>query len=162
MKYIDSYSLFESSQKFFGYSTAELLALYRADDSEFDETEGEIKNFAEGKIGELKKIQRRSKIALYRVVYIKNIEDLDKKKLGNHYVTDTGDFHAQMLDYLYRNAWKADKTLKEDDLYLIEIETPTSNIDYHETIRTNMKHPFESEITILNDKLVKVKKVSKF
>jgi hypothetical protein len=67
-----------------------------------------------------------------------------------------------MLDYLYQNARKLDKSLEEDDVYLIEVETPTSNIDYYETMRTFALHPFENEITIKNDKQVSFKSITNF
>jgi hypothetical protein len=45
---------------------------------------------------------------------------------------------------------------------LIEVETPTSNIDYYETMRTFALHPFENEVTIKNDKQVSFKNITNF
>lgn len=74
----------------------------------------------------------------------------------------TEDFHEEMLDYLYQNARKLDKNLEEDDVYLIKVETPTSNIDYYETMRTFVFHPWENEITIKDDTKVKLKNIINF
>jgi hypothetical protein len=66
------------------------------------------------------------------------------------------DFHEQMLDYLYYNAKRNDPSLNEDDVWVVEIETPTSNIDYSETILTYSLHPKEDEITIKDASNVKI------
>jgi hypothetical protein len=120
------------------------------------------KQFIKNKINELLKLQKQASITLYRVVYIKNPDKLNKTNFGHHYVSDTEDFHEEMLDYLYQNARKLDKSLDEEDVYLIEVETPTSNIDYYETMRTFALHPFENEITIKNDKQVSFKSITNF
>ena len=70
------------------------------------------------------------------------------KKLGHHYVYDIDDFHEEMLNYLYYNTKRKNPNLDEDDVWVVEIETPTSNIDYSETILTYSLHPKENEITI--------------
>lgn len=120
------------------------------------------KKFIKNKIYDLKTIQKQSSIILYRVVYIKNPDKLNKNNFGHHYVLSTEDFHEEMLDYLYQNARKLDKNLEEDDVYLIEVETPTSNIDYYETMRTFVLHPWENEITIKDDTKVKLKNITNF
>lgn len=139
----------------FGHKLSVLLDMI---DDQVDNPKVFIKN----KIKELTQLQKQSSITLYRVVYIKNPDKLNKTNFGHHYVSDTEDFHEEMLDYLYRNARKIDKTLDEEDLYLIEIETPTSNIDYYETMRTFALHPFENEVTIRNDKQVSFKNITNF
>ena len=120
------------------------------------------KQFIKNKINELLQLQKQASITLYRVVYIKNPDKLNKSNFGHHYVLDTEDFHEEMLDYLYQNARKLYKSLEEEDVYLIEVETPTSNIDYYETMRTFALHPFENEITIKNDKQVSFKSITNF
>jgi hypothetical protein len=120
------------------------------------------KQFIKNKINELLQLQKQASITLYRVVYIKNPDKLNKTNFGHHYVSDTEDFHEEMLDYLYQNARKLDKSLDEEDVYLVEVETPTSNIDYYETMRTFALHPFENEITIKNDKKVSFKSITNF
>lgn len=139
----------------FGHKLSVLLDMI---DDQVDNPKVFIKN----KIKELIELQKQSSITLYRVVYIKNPDKLNKTNFGHHYVSDTEDFHEEMLDYLYQNARKIDKTLDEEDLYLIEIETPTSNIDYYETMRTFALHPFENEVTIRNDKQVTFKNITNF
>ena len=139
----------------FGHKLEVLLDMIK---NEVDNPKQTIK----GKIKELIQLQKQSNITLYRVVYIKNPDMLNKNNFGHHYVSDTEDFHEEMLDYLYQNARKIDKNLEEEDVYLIEIETPTSNIDYYETMRTFALHPFENEVTIKNDTQVKLKSITNF
>ena len=139
----------------FGHKLSVLLDMI---DGQVDEPEQFIKN----KINELLQLQKQASITLYRVVYIKNPDKLDKTNFGHHYVSDTEDFHEEMLDYLYQNARKLDKSLDQEDAYLVEVETSTSNIDYYETMRTFALHPFENEITIENDKQVSLKSITNF
>jgi len=139
----------------FGHKLSVLLDMI---DGQVDKPKQIIKN----KINELLQLQKQTSITLYRVVYIKNPDKLNKTNFGHHYVSDTEDFHEEMLDYLYQNARKLDKSLEEEDVYLIEVETPTSNIDYYETMRTFALHPFENEITIKNDKQVSFKSIANF
>ena len=120
------------------------------------------KQFIKNKVKELIQLQKQPSITLYRVVYIKNPDKLNKNNFGHHYVSDTEDFHEEMLDYLYQNARKIDRTLDEEDAYLIEVETPTSNIDYYETMRTFALHPFENEVSVKNDTQIKLKSITNF
>ncbi len=139
----------------FGHKLSVLLDMI---DNQVDKPKQFIKN----KINELLQLQKQTSITLYRVVYIKNPDKLNKTNFGYHYVSDTEDFHEEMLDYLYQNARKLDKSLEEEDAYLIEVETPTSNIDYYETMRTFALHPFENEITVKNDKQISFKNITNF
>jgi hypothetical protein len=139
----------------FGHKLSVLLDM-------IDDQVDEPKKFIKNKINELLQLQKQASITLYRVVYIKNPDKLNKTNFGHHYVSDTEDFHEEMLDYLYQNARKLDKSLEEEDVYLIEVETPTSNIDYYETMRTFALHPFENEVTIKNDKQVSFKNITNF
>ncbi len=139
----------------FGHKLSVLLDM-------IDDQVDEPKQFIKNKINELLQLQKQTSITLYRVVYIKNPDKLNKTNFGHHYVSDTEDFHEEMLDYLYQNARKLDKSLDEEDVYLIEVETLTSNIDYYETMRTFALHPFENEITIKNDKQVSFKSITNF
>jgi hypothetical protein len=139
----------------FGHKLSVLLDM-------IDDQVDKPKQFIKNKINELLQLQKQTSITLYRVVYIKNPDKLNKTNFGHHYVSDTEDFHEEMLDYLYQNARKLDKSLDEEDVYLIEVETPTSNIDYYETMRTFALHPFENEITIKNDKQVNLKSITNF
>jgi hypothetical protein len=114
------------------------------------------------KIEFLKKIEKKNTIKLFRVVFSKSKQKINIKKLGNHYVYDIDDFHEQMLDYLYYNAKRKDPSIKQDDAWVVEIKTPTSNIDYSETILTYSLHPKEDEITIKDYSNVKLIDISKY
>jgi hypothetical protein len=139
----------------FGHKLSVLLHMI---DDQVDKPKQVIKN----KINELLKIKKQASVALYRVVYIKNPDKLSKTNFGHHYVSDIDVFQEEMLDYLYQNARELDKSLEEEDAYLIEVETPTSNIDYYETMKTFALHPFENEITIKDDKHVSFKNITNF
>lgn len=114
------------------------------------------------KIKHLNKIQKQKSIVLYRIVFVKNPDDINTSEFGHHYVDDISDFHEEMLDYLYSNARKVNPNIDEYDAYLVEIETPTHNIDYYETMRTYALHPLENEITISDDTDVVVKNITPY
>lgn len=118
--------------------------------------------FLKLKIKELKDIQKQKNIILYRVIYVDDPKKINKNKIGKHFVFSTEAFHEEMLDYLFNNARKINSNITEDDLYLIEVETATDNIDYHETMRTFVLHPWEDEITMKDDRNINIKNISKF
>jgi len=97
--------IIESEEKIFGHNYDDLL------DTIQDEVEyGEAEDILRGKIEELEKIQKENQINLYRVIFVIDKNNIDKNKLGHHYVPDPEDFHEQMIDYLFQNAKKKIKT----------------------------------------------------
>ena len=144
----------------FGHNYNELLGNITSSDSGLMYTDPE--DLLKQKIKFLKKIEKKNSIKLFRVVFSKSKKKINIKKLGHHYVYDIDDFHEQMLDYLYYNAKRKDSSLEEDDVWVVEIETPTSNIDYSETILTYSLHPKEDEITIKYPNNVKIINISKY
>lgn len=144
----------------FGHNYNELLDNITSSDSGLMYTKP--KELLDDKIKFLKKIEKKNSIKLFRVVFSKSKNKINIKKLGHHYVYDIDDFHEQMLDYLYYNAKRKDSSLDEDDVWVVEIETPTSNIDYSETILTYSLHPNEDEITIKNSNNLKIINISKY
>ena len=150
----------ETDNNIFGHNYNELLDNIKSSDSGLIYTDAE--ELLNDKIKFLKKIEKKNSIKLFRVVFSKSKKKINIKKLGHHYVYDIDDFHEQMLDYLYYNAKRKDSSLDEDDVWVVEIETPTNNIDYSETILTYSLHPNENEITIKDSGIVKIKDISKY
>jgi len=150
----------ETDNNIFGHNYNELLDNITNSDSGLMYADPE--ELLNDKIKFLKKIKKKNTIKLFRVVFSKSKKKINIKKLGHHYVYDIDDFHEQMLDYLYYNAKRKDSSLDEDDVWVVEIETPTSNIDYSETILTYSLHPKENEITIKNYSGVKLIEISKY
>lgn len=144
----------------FGHLYDELLSNIESDYANVDDDPKELLDF---KIEELKELENNNNtIILYRLVFAENINDINIENIGHHYVGSLEDFHESMVDYLYHNAKKSNPRLKEDDLFYIEAETNSSNIDYYETIRTFSLHPWENEITIKEPKKVKIVDISKY
>jgi hypothetical protein len=91
---------------------------------------------------------------IYRLVRLKNINDLNKNKLGiswfsNPKQIDNPEFF-QMLDHLkpYKN--------KEGEVYIIKGQTTKDNIDMKRTLWERSTQWFENEIVIINDSNVKI------
>ena len=150
----------ETDIDIFGHNYNELLDNITSSDSGLIHTDPE--ELLKQKIKFLKKIKKKNSIKLFRVVFSKSKNKINIKKLGNHYVYDMDDFHEQMLDYLYYNAKRKDSSLDDDDVWVVEIETPTSNIDYSETILTYSLHPNEDETTIMGSNNIKIINISKY
>ena len=87
-------------------------------------------------------------IKLYRVVFIKNITDINKDKLGIHWVKDPNDFHEEMIDELLKLVRKKNNKITINDLKTIEATFSGNDINLKETLINNVIHPFEEEITI--------------
>lgn len=119
--------------------------------------------YVDNTIEKLSDIKKQGKITLYRIIWTKNIDDIDKSDLGIHWVMNLEDFNEVMIDWLYQNAREKDEEFDEyDDCYLITAETSPSNIDYFETMLTQMEHPFEEEIWLKTGKNMTIKDIGKF
>jgi hypothetical protein len=149
-----------SNETIFGHDYSDLLDNISNKDAGL--TWVEPQEVLDGKIESLRELQNEQKIVLYRLIFAKTKDDINVDKIGNHFVSDVDDFHDDMLDYLYYNAKRENKKIKKSDLWLIKIETQSNNIDFYETILTFSLHPNEDEITIKNDKLIKILSINKF
>mgnify|MGYP003607929167 FL=1 len=67
-----------------------------------------------------------------------------------------------MIDYLYYNAKNINNDIEEHDLWLIQIEANTKDVDYYETILTYSLHPNEDEVTLKNTSNIKIINISKY
>ncbi len=119
------------------------------------ETYGELvwsnpKEILENKLDYLMDLYENSNdsILLYRIVFVKDVNDIDLKNLGLCYVSDLADYHEDMIDYLFQNAKKNNNKLNFDDCYLITIKVDNKNIDFKATLETFSLHPNENEITL--------------
>jgi hypothetical protein len=149
-----------SNETIFGHDYSDLLDNISNKDAGL--TWVEPQEVLDSKIESLRELQNEHKIVLYRLIFAKTKDDINVDKIGNHFVSDVDDFHDDMLDYLYYNAKRENKKIKKSDLWLIKIETQSNNIDFYETILTFSLHPNEDEITIKNDKLIKILSINKF
>ena len=149
-----------SDDKIFGHNYSDLLNNISNKDSGLLWVEP--KELLDNKIESLKELENEQKIVLYRLVFSKTKNDINVDKIGHHFVGDIDDFHDDMLNYLYYNAKRENKKIKKSDLWLIKLKTISSNIDFYETILTFSLHPNENEITIMDDKLIKIISIDKF
>jgi hypothetical protein len=149
-----------SNETIFGHNYSDLLDNISNKDAGLIWVEPQ--EVLDGKIESLRELKNEQKIVLYRLVFAKTKDDINVDKIGNHFVSDVNDFHDDMLDYLYYNAKRENQKIKKSDLWLIKIETQSNNIDFYETILTFSLHPNEDEITIKDDKLIKILSINRF
>jgi len=150
----------EESEKIFGHDYSDLLD--NISKKEAGLVWSEPQEVLDDNIKSLKELQNGQKIVLYRLVFAQTKNDINVDKIGHHFVRDVDDFHDDMIDYLYHNAKSQNKKIKKSDLWLIKVETASTNIDFYETILTFSLHPNENEITVKNDKLIKILSIDKF
>lgn len=149
-----------AEKNIYGWTHSDLIDMMVSSESPPDEED--IEHLINHKTEQLRRIEERGEVIVYRVVFTKTKEDINLDELGHHFISDVSDFHESMLSYLYMNARKSDPTLKESDVWLIEVKVPSNSIDYHETMRTFANFPFESEITVENPENVEIIDVSPY
>jgi hypothetical protein len=67
-----------------------------------------------------------------------------------------------MLNYLYHNAKKLNKKLKETDSFLVTIKTNTKYVDIKSTLETFIEHPNENEITVFDNMIFEIIDIEKY
>jgi hypothetical protein len=112
-------------------------------------------------IEDLKILKTYKNINLYRIIWVKNKEDIDVKNLGLHYVSNL-DSYGDWIEDLYPFYNREDEPDIEDDLWLITISVPTQDIDYKATLVKNIKFPYEDEIKLKTDNNIKLIDISKY
>jgi hypothetical protein len=112
-------------------------------------------------IEDINRLKTYKNINLYRIIWIKNKEDIDVKNLGLHYVSNL-DSYGDWIEDLYPFHFREDEPDIEDDLWLITISVPTQDLDYKATLVKNIKFPYEYEIQLKTDNNIKVISISKY
>jgi hypothetical protein len=115
-------------------------------------------------IDDLNGLKTYKNINLYRIIWIKNKEDIDVKNLGLHYVSNL-DSYGDWIEDLYPFHFREDEPDIKDDLWLITISVPTQDLDYKDykaTLVKNIKFPYEYEIQLKTDNNIKVISISKY
>lgn len=112
-------------------------------------------------IEDINRLKDYKNINLYRIIWIKNKEDIDVKNLGLHYVSNL-DSYGDWIEDLYPFHFREDDPDIEDDLWLITISVPTQDLDYKATLVKNIKFPYEYEIQLKTDNNIKVISISKY
>jgi mRNA-degrading endonuclease RelE of RelBE toxin-antitoxin system len=114
---------------------------------EFDDNS--IKNSVKSELDKLPE-----NITLYRVLYVKNEGDINKKQPGSHYVMKKRD--------LERSHYQKSHVGGGEPL-LITVKANKSMIDREETIKNRINYPHENEITLKNKGLgAKIIKIEPF
>ena len=112
-------------------------------------------------IEDINRLKTYENIFLYRIIWVKNKEDIDVKNLGLHYVSNL-DSYGDWIEDLYPFHNREDEPDIEDDLWLITISVPTQDIDYKATLVKNIKFPYEDEIQLKTDNNIKLIGISKY
>jgi hypothetical protein len=87
-------------------------------------------------------------VILYRLVFLKKISDLNKLKLGTHYVLNKKSLLRNHYDSFMYDMVSSHSS--DENPYLITIKIDKSKIDKDLTIDNNMRYPNEQEISLKN------------
>ena len=96
----------------------------------------------------LEGMSKKPSVELYRAVFAKSIDDVDRSNLGHHYTDDYDSFTLQMMESLLSQARQENPSLELEDARIIKVSAPTNAIDYEEVMRTWSLFPYEYEITL--------------
>jgi len=96
-------------------------------------------------------------IKLIRVLGANSKEDIDTDILGIHYLPEYN------KEYIYDESWydKIGLDWEENNVYLVEVKTNVENVDWKETINNRLSYPREYEITLFNENILNITKISK-
>lgn len=97
-------------------------------------------------------ILNKESVKLYRVLQVGSIEDINREDLGEHYL------HPYYIDRIYEKGWYDSIGIEINDfeeLFLVEIETIPSNIEWEYTINNRLNFPREFEVTLKNTPIIK-------
>jgi hypothetical protein len=97
------------------------------------------------------------KVTLYRVLFLENLKDVNKKDFGVHYVADK----ELLTDNDFLGNIGSDNFSDDYKPYIFEVEVNRDDINYYWTIHNNLLYPREYEITLNKDVDVKIKKYEK-
>lgn len=84
------------------------------------------------------------KVKLYRVLFVSNIDEINKNKLGTHFITDKNIIDSDWLLSIGGENFDWDETPP----HIVEIIVNRDEIDFEYTIRNNLLYPYEYEITM--------------
>ena len=90
-------------------------------------------------------------VKLYRVIFVDDLNQIDRINIGNHYVLKMRDLEQSHQQISHVGGGKP---------YLLTVKADKSLIDVPNTLINNMKYPHENEITLKNKgngaKIIKV------
>ncbi len=92
-------------------------------------------------------------IILFKILYLKNENDLDRNRLSPFYFANEDDIE-NMRAIL-------DGADYEGEPYLIKVKTKTTSIDVNQTLRNNLLYQFEYSITLKQNSEVETIEVEK-
>lgn len=87
---------------------------------------------------------------IYRVIWLKNINEFDKNNLGNHWLSNQGDIGNIVDLFTLRDDALRDDIKKEP--YYIKAYTPPKNVSIPYDYFNNLE---ENEVLVINDKILK-------
>ena len=115
----------------------------------------------------IKVLGGKTSIILYRVLFVKHLDDVDYSKLGDHWTWMPKIYSEGLLRYLYSSAedlmWS---NLTPNDLHIIKVLSPIDNINFGATLWAQIcfggGRNSEHEITLAKSDNIKLLKSKHF
>jgi hypothetical protein len=113
----------------------------------------------------IKVLYGKTSIILYRVLFVKSLDDINYSNLGTHWTYTPKTYNQVLVRYLYQNV-DSDKhgyKITPDDLYIIKVLSPISNISYPATLWAQICFgKNENEVTLHKTDNLKILKSKHF
>lgn len=104
------------------------------------------------------RINKQEKIFLERFLLLDNLKQLNKKKIGKHFVEDINDIDFyNLMDVEY-----VDEEYQDKNIFVIKIETSPESIDWIQTLIQRVWYPHENEITLKDNYKFNILSVGEF
>jgi hypothetical protein len=103
-------------------------------------------------------IRKKDTVLLYRLLFVKDPSQINYDDLGDHYSWTSESYKIKdFISYIYGNlhGMEPDNDFTLNDLYLVKIITPTSNIDYASSLWFGLNYG-ENEVTLQGKENIKV------
>jgi len=113
----------------------------------------------------VKILHDKTSIILYRVLFVKSLENINYNNLGTHWTYTHKAYHKDVIQYLYDSAENTndDYEITPNDLYIIKVLSPTSNISYPATLWASICFgSSEHEVTLFQTNNLKILKSKHF
>jgi hypothetical protein len=113
----------------------------------------------------VKVLYGKESIILYRVLFVKSLDHINYDNLGTHWTWTHKAYHKDVIQYLYDSAEhnNDEYEITPNDLYIVKVLSPTSNISYPATLWAIICYgSSEHEVTLFQTQNIKVLKSKHF
>ena len=95
-------------------------------------------------------------ITLYRILQVNNIDEINKRNLGYHFVGDKNKFNTRFFNSI------GFEKITPWEKFIVTVKTSLDNINYKKSILTAINYPDEHEYRIKDDSILRIINIEKY